>query len=100
MRAHMYLQDNNEGEACLDYMKALKIDRYCSKLISIMTTVICMFILYLRDQAALQIHSKPGRNCVARVFYRQALEKFSHHEYQVSRKVTFNNIPLVRVDLQ
>lgn len=61
IRAHILLLDNKEREACQDYIKALKLDR---------------------DHASVQIHAKPGRNTLAKVFYRQALDEFSHHNYQ------------------
>ncbi|XP_039251271.2 uncharacterized protein LOC120328794 isoform X3 [Styela clava] len=70
-RAHIYLLDNKEREACLDYMKALKIDR---------------------DEACLQIHSRPGRSALARVFYRQALDEYGHHHYQDSYDLCENGL--------
>ncbi|XP_002125800.2 uncharacterized protein LOC100176663 isoform X2 [Ciona intestinalis] len=61
VRGNLYLATGKEFLACKDFMKAIELERH---------------------QAISLIHVKPGRTVLCSIFYQQAVEAFSKHDYQ------------------
>uniref|UniRef100_F6XGW2 Uncharacterized protein n=1 Tax=Ciona intestinalis TaxID=7719 RepID=F6XGW2_CIOIN len=61
VRGNLHLVTGKEFLACKDFMQAIELERH---------------------QAISLIHVKPGRTVLCSIFYQQAVEAFSKHDYQ------------------